>query len=170
MDQVEVNKQVKELNILHNDFSNLDTDKWDKRMLGLAKHIASWSKDPSTQTGAVIADANRRIISVGYNGLPKGVKDLPERYNNRELKLSIIVHCERSAIIFAKRDLSNCILYTWPFMSCAACAGMVIQADITHCIAPSIPEDKKARWAKDMELASTLFDEAGVKLTILDLE
>ena len=49
--------------------------KWDKRFLELAKLVGSWSKDPSTKVGAVIVDCNNRIISVGYNGFPKGVKD-----------------------------------------------------------------------------------------------
>ena len=41
----------------------------------LAKHIGSWSKDPSTKVGAVIVDDKNRIVSVGYNGFPRGVED-----------------------------------------------------------------------------------------------
>src|SRR5690242_18395881 len=111
--------------------SNMDeipgVEKWDRRFLDLAKFVAQWSKDPSTKTGAVIT-RGREVVSVGYNGFPRDVEDAPERYNDRELKYKLIVHCERNALLFAKQDLSGCTLYTYPFMSCTPCAGMVIQS------------------------------------------
>lgn len=86
--------------------------KWDLRYLEMAKLVASWSKDPSTRTGAVIADPDNCIVATGYNGFARGVKDSRERYANRELKYKMIVHCERNAIIYARRDLTGCTLYT----------------------------------------------------------
>lgn len=135
--------------------------KWDARFIELAKHVAQWSKDPSTQTGAVITDSLNRVISVGYNGLARGVEDTPERLNNRELKYKIIVHCERNAIIFAQRNLDGCTLYTWPFMSCATCAAMVIQSGIKRCVAP---ESDNPRWQDEFRLTRELFIESGVEL------
>jgi deoxycytidylate deaminase len=41
--------------------------KWDRRFLELARHVAAWSKDPSTQVGAVVAEG-KRVVSLGYNG------------------------------------------------------------------------------------------------------
>src|SRR4051812_38103493 len=93
--------------------------KWDMRFLELAAHVAGWSKDPSTKTGAVITDTRGSVISMGFNGFPMGVADTIDRLNDRETKYQMIVHCERNAIIFAQRDLSGCTLYTWPFMSCS---------------------------------------------------
>lgn len=139
--------------------------KWDMRYLGLAKFIAQWSKDPSTKTGAVIVSQTGSVVSVGYNGFPRKVVDHEERLNNREEKYKIIVHCERNAIIFAQRDLSECTLYTWPFMSCAPCAGMVIQSGIKRCVAPA---NDNPRWASDFELSKTMFKEAGVEVTLLN--
>lgn len=141
--------------------------KWDRRFIELAKHVASWSKDPSTQTGAVIVDKNRRVVSVGYNGLSKGVEDTPERLNNRDIKYKIIVHCERNAIIFAQRDLSGYTMYTWPFMSCSTCASMVIQAGITRCVAP---QNDNPRWQEEFVLAREIFAEAGVQVEELQYE
>ena len=100
------------------------SEKWDRRFLELAKHIAQWSKDPSIKSGSVITDGKNRIISTCYNGLPQKVEDTENRYKNREIKLSIIIHCEENAILFAKQDLTGCTLYTWPFMSCSKCAYM----------------------------------------------
>lgn len=139
-------------------------EKWDKRFMGLAEYIAQWSKDPSTKTGAVIVDPKNRIVSIGYNGFPRGVKDLPERLENRDLKYPMIVHCERNAIIFARSPVEGCRLYTWPFMSCAPCAAMIIQAGIVEAIAPF---SDNPRWAEDFKLAKEMFEEAGVKLKLL---
>ena len=144
--------------------------KWDLRFLKLAKEISTWSKDPSTQTGAVITDTQKRVISVGYNGLPQGIEDTEERYNNRELKYLIICHCERNAIIFAERNLENCVLYTWPFASCATCASMVIQSGIKRCVAPEVPEHLKERWADNMKISMQLFKEAKIEVTLYKQE
>jgi dCMP deaminase len=141
-----------------------DYYKWDVRFLELARFIAQWSKDPSTKTGAVIVDNKRRIISVGYNGFPGGVEDSPTRLENRETKLKMIVHCERNALLFALRSVEGCTLYTWPFMSCAPCAAMVIQAGIKRCVAPfNVVE----RWLDDFQLAKEMFSEAGVKIDLM---
>lgn len=139
-------------------------EKWDYRYLELAKLVSTWSKDPSTKTGAVIVDDNFGVVSLGYNGLAKGVEDTQERLNDRDLKYKLIVHCERNAIIFAQRSLLNCTLYTYPFMSCGPCAGMVIQAGIKRCIAP---KNDNPRWQADFALTEMMFNEAGVELTLL---
>ena len=137
--------------------------KWDTRYLELAKHISEWSKDPSTKTGAVIVAPNGSIISVGYNGFSRGVIDSDERYNDRDKKYKMIVHCERNAIIFAQRDLSGCTLYTYPFMSCAPCAGMVIQSGITRVVAP---KSDNSRWIEDFNIATKMFNEAGIDICL----
>jgi dCMP deaminase len=142
-------------------------EKWDRRFIDLARHISSWSKDPSTQTGAVIVDSQRRVVSVGYNGLPMGVQDLEERLNVREVKYKMIVHCERNALLFANRSLDNCVLYTWPFMSCSVCAGMVIQSGISRCVAPL---NNNPRWVKDFELSAEMFEESGVVVDLYPYE
>ena len=42
-------------------------NKWDKNFLELAKTVSTFSKDPSTQVGAVIVDDDNRVVSIGYN-------------------------------------------------------------------------------------------------------
>ena len=88
--------------------------KWDERYIGLAEYVASWSQDPSTKVGAVIVDEKNRPVSFGFNGLPQGVEDTPERLNNRDIKYKMILHAERNALLFAKSDLTDCTLYVWP--------------------------------------------------------
>jgi dCMP deaminase len=138
---------------------------WDIWFVNMAKYVSTASKDPSTQTGAVITDLKRRVVSVGYNGLAQGVEDSPERLNNREIKYKIIVHCERNALLFANRSVEDCTLYTWPFMSCATCCSMVIQAGIKRCVAPFSDNE---RWVAEFELSKQMFKEADVEVELLD--
>jgi dCMP deaminase len=143
------------------------TEWWDKWFLGMAEYMSTASKDDSTKVGAVIVDRDRRVVSVGFNGLPRNVKDLVSRYKDRNVKLKMIVHAEKNAILFACRSCKNCVLYTWPFSSCAQCAAMVIQSGITRCVAPVTPLELAERWKVDLVLAKTMFDEAGVQLDLL---
>lgn len=144
--------------------------KWDRRFLELARFVSSWSKDPSTKTGAVITDCDNRIISLGYNGFAKGVSDFPEDYANREIKYSKVVHCEMNAILFAGRPLKGCTLYTYPFQSCSRCCVCVIQSGITRCVAPPLPTHLIDRWGKDVELAKQMFRESGITMDFIEID
>lgn len=139
--------------------------KWDRRFMELAKHVAQWSKDPSTKVGAVIADVNNRVISLGFNGLPVGVRDLPERLENRDEKLELVVHAEINAILFAGKPLWDCVLYTWPMAPCSRCASMVAQTGIRRVIAPRIYGEH--RWAESVNKTELTFAEAGISLEYL---
>ena len=48
---------------------------WDQYFMGLAHLSAFRSKDPNTQVGAVIVNARKRVVGIGYNGLPYGCED-----------------------------------------------------------------------------------------------
>lgn len=129
----------------------------------LAKLVASWSKDPSTQTGAVIVRPDRTIIAVGYNGFPKGLNDEARLYANREWKYSRIVHCEMNAVLNAKQSVEGCTLYTYPFASCDRCAVHMIQAGIKTCVFPKLPKKLEKRWKESVAKTKMYFGEAGVK-------
>lgn len=138
---------------------------WDRRFLALAEHVAGWSKDPSTKTGAVLTTVDNRVISLGFNGFPRGVAD-DSRLLDRETKYAMIVHCERNAVLLAGRSVEGSTLYTWPFSSCTPCAAMMIQAGVSRVVAPPCPEDKIDRWGPDLNRAIALFKEAGVTVDI----
>jgi dCMP deaminase len=112
----------------------------------------------------VIADG-RRVVSLGYNGMPQGVQDLSERYENRDLKYKMILHAERNAIIFAREPLRGYTAYTSPIRSCAVCAGMLIQAGIKRIVAP---DTVNPRWEEDFRLAKQMYDEARVDLHLIE--
>ena len=134
--------------------------KWDMRYLQLAKHVSAWSKDPSTKCGAVIVDKNNRIVSIGYNGFPQGIKDLESRLKDRPIKLAMTVHAERNALIFAKQDLHNCVLYTYPIQCCSECIAMMIQAGITRHVSTS---HMPAKWHDSFLIAQDMMQEAHVQ-------
>jgi dCMP deaminase len=138
----------------------MSLQKWDVRFLELARFVANWSLDPSTKVGAVISDKHNRVVSIGYNGFPKGIKD-DERLNDRETKYKIIVHGEINAITFANRNLEDCTLYTYPFEPCPRCAGIIIQSGIKRIVAPI---NKIDRWENDFVLSRQLFNEANIKI------
>jgi dCMP deaminase len=140
-------------------------NQWDKRFLELASLVGSWSKDPSTKIGAVIVDLNRRVVSTGYNGFPRGLADDPTRLSVRETKLEMIIHGEINAILFAQRNLDGCTLYTTPLMPCSRCAAIIIQSGIKRVVAPYLfPE----RWAQQFELALSMFKESGVIVDLIE--
>lgn len=139
-------------------------DKWDRRFISLAEFISKWSLDPSTKVGCVIVDKKNRIKSLGYNGFPRGIKD-DERLNNRDIKYSIICHSEVNGILFAQTDLTDCIIYTYPFMPCSKCSSMIIQAGITRVVAPYSDNE---RWIEDFKLSCEILNEVGIEISILD--
>lgn len=142
---------------------------WDRWYLELAEFVSRKSKDPSTKCGAFLT-RGREPICFGYNGFPRRVVDSPERYADRELKLKMVVHAEINAILFSKRDLTGCTLYTWPFQPCARCASLVIQSGIERVVAPVMPAEKEERWGEDMAVARQMFQEADVLLHLYDLD
>lgn len=137
--------------------------KWDLRFLRLADHISQWSKDPSTKTGAVIVDQNRRIISTGFNGLPQGVIDLPQRYTDRDEKYRMIMHADLNAILFAGRNLMGCTLYTMPFEPCDQCAAAICQSGITRVLSIYLTAEIALRWETSCQRARTMLAERNIK-------
>ena len=144
----------------------MKNSKWSERFIKLAEQVGNWSKDPSTQVGAVITK-DKKIISVGFNGFAQGVVDSQERLENRETKLRLTIHSELNAILTARRNLEGCTIYcTYP--PCAQCASVIIQAGITRVICWEPSTEFLTRWDLDIKLAKKIFSEAEV--TYLELE
>ena len=85
---------------------------WDEYFMGIALLSAMRSKDPSTKVGAAIIK-DKRVLSLGYNGMPRGVKDedMPwgkSSSNPLETKYPYVVHAELNAILNNKvKELSG---------------------------------------------------------------
>lgn len=141
----------------------MSLNKWDKHFLSFAKFVSTVSKDPSKKVGAVLVSPERRVVSTGYNGFARGVIDSPERYNDRETKLRMVLHAEENAISFAKQDLTGHSLFVFPTAPCAHCASVIIQAGIKRVVSGKYPKGMKSNWEKDQALAAELFCEAKVE-------
>lgn len=127
--------------------------KWDIRFFRLAQLVASWSKDPSTKTGAVLVRPDRTVASLGYNGFAQGMKDDDELYADRETKYSRIVHCEMNALLFCRdpRPLAGFTLYT-TIPCCDRCAVHMLQAGIRRFVwGESGPQHQRWNFDKTKE-------------------
>jgi dCMP deaminase len=143
---------------------------WDHRFLCMARLVASWSKDPSTKVGCVIADDQHRILSTGFNGLPRGIDDDAGLLTNRDAKLSTIIHAETNALLLATRSVAGATCYVWPVPPCAHCSCLLIQSGIVKVVAPVPPEEFISRWGISLISAADLLIEAGVELTLVQGE
>lgn len=148
------------------------SEKWDRRFLALAEHVAQWSKDPSTKVGSVIVDPQTKlVVGLGYNGFPRGVEDTEERLKNRDIKLRMVVHAEVNAILMAGSKARGATMYNWPsFMTppiCSACAIVAIQAGIEEIVGFEVDEfkltDSQMRWRESILSAREMWDEVGLK-------
>ena len=139
-------------------------NKWARRYLDIAKNVATWSKDPSTQIGAVAVGDKGQILSQGYNGFPRGVKDTNDRYNNREEKYKYVVHGEMNCIYNACNSgvsLNGATLYVTGLPVCSECAKGIIQVGISK-VVMEYPKDIPDNWRKSLEFTEQMFNEAGV--------
>ena len=144
------------------------SDKWDIRFLRLAKEVSTWSKDPSKKIGVVYV-LNRRIVSTGYNGFPRGIEDTEERYSNRELKYQLVSHAEMNGIYNATahgQSLNGAIAYVWGLPICHECAKGIIQVGCERAVMAT--EDVPDNWKSSFAKTSDMFKEAGVDWKIFE--
>jgi dCMP deaminase len=143
---------------------------WDKKYLRLALHIAGWSKDPSTKVGAVIVGDTNEVISLGFNGPPRGVEDdVPERWE-RPLKYQFCEHSERNAVFNAARSgvsTMGATMYMTSFPAkfgpCDNCCRAIIQAGICRVVTEP-PRGDIERWKESFKVGQEMLDEAGVEV------
>ena len=152
--------------------SNLLTaEGWGDKYIHLAKEISTWSKDPSTQVGAVVIGEHGQLLSQGYNGFPRGIKDSEERLSNRERKYELVVHAEMNAIYNASLNgvsLKGSTLYVYGLPICNECAKGIIQVGIQKVVAMR-PEKYNIAWEESINNARNLFSEADV-MYLIDVE
>ena len=141
--------------------------KWADRYMKLAQVISTWSKDPSTKVGAIVVGHNGEILSQGYNGFPRKIKDTDYRLNNRSEKYKYIIHAEMNAIFNASLNgvsLQNASIYIYGLPICHECAKGIIQVGIKKVI---IDKQIKDNWQESCEIAQKMLIEAGI--TIIEI-
>jgi dCMP deaminase len=143
-------------------------EKWHVRFIKLAHEVAEWSKDPSTKVGCVLVK-DKRVISTGYNGFPKGISDSFDRLMDREQKYEMTVHAEINAITTAALhgvSTEGATAYV-TFNPCSRCAAVLINAGIDS-VYVSTAHDIPTRWLPSFILASKMLAEAEVDYQTID--
>ena len=135
---------------------------WDEYFMGIAMLSAQRSKDSNTQVGACIVSREKKILSLGYNGMPTGCNDdeMPwEREGDAiNTKYMYVCHAELNAILNrGDVSLANSILYVTLF-PCNECAKAIIQSGIKEIVYMS---DKYASEANTI-VSKRLFDMVGI--------
>lgn len=158
---------------------------WDEFFMGVAELASKRSKDPSTQHGACIVDPKtNRILSVGYNGLPKGLRDdgnfcdtlsevqtFPTGYDywEKPQKYEFVVHAEENAFFNANIDLSGSTIYIYSekgYYPCSRCARGIIQNGIKEVVLKTVIKGNTPEY--DWSFTKHMFKKAGIKIRVLE--
>ncbi|MDD3403858.1 MAG: dCMP deaminase family protein [Hespellia sp.] len=137
---------------------------WDEYFMGVAMLSGMRSKDPNTQVGCCIVSPENKILSMGYNGLPRGCSDdefpwAREGEDPLETKYIYTVHSELNAILnYSGGSLAGSKLYVSLF-PCNECCKAIIQSGIAEVIYDS---DKYADSAATMA-SKKMMEAAGVR-------
>jgi dCMP deaminase len=130
--------------------------------MDLAHKTASRSKDPTTKVGCIVTSKDKVVVASGYNGIPQGVADLPERME-RPAKYLWTAHAEENAVALAAR-VGSSLRDGYAYVThhpCSRCARSLIQAGIKVVY---IGEGTTSMPAEEFEVARMMFTEAGVEL------
>lgn len=156
------------------EFKNYQPPTWDELFMGKVYEIAKKSKDPRTKIGAVLIQNGHAPLE-GFNGIPKGVLDLPERMERPE-KYHWMEHAERNVINMAAKfgiSANGGILYTQG-MPCVDCARGVVNSGIKEVVLHQQWEDISTKlitgrpWAEHYWRSKVMFEECGVKVRYLN--
>ncbi len=140
---------------------------WDQYFMGIARLSALRSKDPATQVGACIVNSDKKIIGIGYNGLPIGIDDNEFPWGKEgdylDTKYPYVCHAELNAILNSTKNLSGATIYVTLF-PCNECTKAIIQSGIKQLYYIS---DKY----KDLEMtvaSKRMLDSSGISYTQLE--
>lgn len=144
---------------------------WDKKYIRLAREISTWSKDPSTQIGAVAVGEKGQLLAQGYNGFPRGIEDSADRLNNRKEKYKYVVHAEMNCIYNATYNgvsLNGSTMYIYGLPVCSECAKGLIQVGIKRVVSTAITDATPENWVESTKLTKQIFEEANVKYDFIN--
>ncbi len=138
---------------------------WDEYFMQICRVVATRSTCLRRQVGAILV-SERRILSTGYNGAPKGLKHCGELGgcyreqmrvpSGERQELCRALHAEQNAIIQAAVHgvkLENVTAYCTT-MPCVTCAKMLINANVRRIVYETDYPD---------ELSRQMLREAGIE-------
>lgn len=133
--------------------------------MSLAKVNAMRSKDPNTKVGCVITNKEKRVVGMGYNGMPMGDDEFPwEREGDaKDTKYPYVIHAELNAILNSNVLLKDKTMYTTLF-PCSNCAKILSQSGITKIY---YSEDKY-NGTEDDVIAKRILDQLNIEYIKID--
>ena len=153
-------------------------EEYRKKRIGLDEYFSKMTRVvaerstciiPGRQYGAIVVK-NKQVISTGYNGAPRGMRDCleleycPKRAkggsSGKMQEECIAVHAEANALIQAGRAAEGGTLYINGF-PCKMCARMIVNAGITRVVVSGTYSDTEGL---------DILKEAGIKIDFIDLE
>ena len=164
------------------------SDAWHEYFIKMAFFVSTKSKDPSTKVGCILVGEDNQVLSTGFNGFPRGVREFDFRCEHeqfgihsddikarwdRPMKYQWVEHAERNAIYNAARhgaSLKNATAYlNWEPKPCADCARALIQVGVTSIVGPDIPFGGKGanKFYDINDISPMMLNEAGVKRVVL---
>ena len=132
---------------------------WDEYFMGIALLSAMRSKDPNTKVGACIVDENKKVVSIGYNGMPCGCDESQLSWNKGtglDSKYLYVCHAEFNAILNTRK---GCTLYVTLF-PCNECTKAIIQTGIKEVVYIS----NKYEHTTETQASLRMLTLAGVKI------
>lgn len=124
-----------------------------------------FSKDPSKKVCALfVAPKSYQLLSAGYNGLPRKIKETDERWGKPE-KYNFIVHAEKNGIYNACRNGvslngSICIVTFFP---CSECARALIQVGVETIVTPE-PDFTHPTYKDSFRYSLEMLNEVGINI------
>lgn len=136
---------------------------WDEYFMGIAYLSSLRSKDPNTKVGACIVDSNHKVVSIGYNGMPRGIDENQVSWEKGEglnSKYLYVCHAEFNAILNTRNGsyLDGCVLYVTLF-PCNECSKAIIQTGIKEVVFA----DNKYESSTQTQASLKMLNLAGVK-------
>lgn len=142
----------------------MDVISWDEYFMGIALLSAMRSKDPNTKVGACIVDNDNKVVSIGYNGMPRKIDESKISWNKGEgldSKYLYVCHAEFNAILNTRNgsSLKGCTLYVTLF-PCNECTKAIIQTGIKEVVYL----DNKYEDQTTTKASRLMLELAGVKI------
>ncbi len=144
----------------------MDHISWDEYFMGVAVLSGKRSKDPSTKVGCCIVNDDKKIIGIGYNGLPVGCSDEEFPWGNDkdskwlDQKYPYVVHAEANAILNTTTTIKNATIYVTLF-PCNECAKLIIQSGVKEIVYM----DNKYENTDNNIASKRMLEAANIKLT-----
>ncbi len=136
---------------------------WDEYFMGVAKLAGLRSKDPNSQVGSCIVSQDNKILSIGYNGFPRGCSDdefpWAREGDDLDTKYFYVTHSELNAILnYRGGSLEGSKIYVSLF-PCNECSKAIIQCGIREIIYDS----DKYEGTPSVTASKRMLDAAGVR-------